>query len=148
MREALTIIAAALCGLVFGLGLVLSHMVDPAVVASFLDIAGNWNPTLAFVMAGGIAVAAPAFWLARRSKRTLLGETIDLPDRMTITRALIIGAAAFGLGWGLAGICPGPGLTLLGTLDPGALIFVPAVIAGMLLARWRPLQMAVAKPAA
>lgn len=142
MREALTIIAAGLCGLVFGLGLVLSHMVDPAVVISFLDVAGDWNPALAFVMAGGIVVAAPAFFIARRSKHALLGEEFRLPDRLTVTRELMLGSAVFGIGWGLAGICPGPGITLLGALDIGAMYFVPAVIAGMFLARWKPIQMA------
>ena len=143
MREALTIVAAGACGLMFGLGLVLSHMVDPAVIVGFLDIAGDWNPALAFVMAGGIVVAAPAFWIARRRKQSLLGEEIHLPDRLHITRELVVGAAIFGIGWGLAGICPGPGLVLLGALDTGAFYFVPALIAGMFLARLKPARMAI-----
>ncbi len=142
MREILTIVAAGLCGLVFGLGLVLSHMVDPAVIVAFLDVTGDWNPSLAFVMAGGLVVAAPAFWIARHGKRALFGEEFRLPDRLNITRELVLGSAVFGVGWGLGGICPGPGLVLLGTLDTGALYFVPAVIAGMFLSRWRPIQMA------
>ena len=143
MREILSIVVAGLCGLVFGLGLVLSHMVDPVVIVSFLDVAGDWNPSLAFVMAGAIVVAAPAFWIARRRKRALLGEEFHLPDRLNITRELVLGSAIFGVGWGLAGICPGPGVVLLGTLDTGALYFAPAVIVGMLLARVRPARMAM-----
>jgi hypothetical protein len=127
-------LTAGLFGIVFGLGLLLSHMVDPARVTAFLDIAGAWNPALAFVMGGAIIVAAPAFAYARHHKRTLIGAPFELPDRFHITRNLIIGAALFGIGWGLSGICPGPGIVLAGTLDVPALVFVAAAISGSLLA--------------
>jgi len=142
MREILTILSAGVFGLLFGLGLITSHMTDPAVVVGFLDVAGDWDPTLAFVMIGGIAVAAPAFFIARRGEQALLGEAFSLPNRLRIDRPLTLGSAIFGLGWGLAGICPGPGITLLGSGDIGAMVFVPATIAGMFLARLRPPQMA------
>ena len=138
MREVLPIFTAGFLGLLFGLGLVTSHMTDPDRIADILDVAGDWDPTLAFVMIGAIAIAAPAFVIARSRERSLLGETITLPDRTRIDRPLMLGAAIFGVGWGLAGICPGPGIALLGTLDKGALVFVPAVIAGMFIARLRP----------
>jgi uncharacterized membrane protein YedE/YeeE len=138
MREVLPIFTAGCLGLLFGLGLVTSHMTDPDRIADFLDVAGDWDPTLAFVMIGAIAIAAPAFVIARSRERSLLGETITLPDHTRIDRPLMLGAAIFGVGWGLAGICPGPGIALLGTLDKGALVFVPAVIAGMFIARMRP----------
>ncbi len=138
MREVLPIFTAGFLGLLFGLGLVTSHMTDPDRIVDFLDVAGDWDPTLAFVMIGAIAIAAPAFVIARSRERSLLGETIALPDRTRIDRPLMLGAAIFGVGWGLAGICPGPGIALLGTLDKGALVFVPAVIVGMFIARLRP----------
>ncbi len=139
MREVFPIFSAGFLGLLFGLGLVTSHMTDPDRIADFLDITGDWDPTLAFVMIGAIAVAAPAFVIARGRERALLGEVIALPERARIDKPLIIGAAIFGVGWGLAGICPGPGIALLATLDIGALVFVPAVIAGMFVARLRPI---------
>jgi len=145
MREMLSIFSAGIFGLLFGLGLVTSHMVDPDRVVGFLDVAGDWDPTLAFVMIGAIAVGLPAFVVARQQKKALLGDPIVLPDRYRIDRKLTLGAMIFGVGWGLAGICPGPGIVLLGTLDKGALVFVPAVIIGMLGAWYLPSR--VSKPA-
>jgi uncharacterized membrane protein YedE/YeeE len=133
VRSVLLSLAAGFLGIVFGLGLVLSHMADPARVAAFLDVTGDWNPALAFVMGGAIVVAAPAFWYARHHVRSLLGTPFRLPDRFRITWRLVIGAAIFGIGWGLSGICPGPGIVLLGGLDAHALVFVAAVIVGSLL---------------
>jgi uncharacterized membrane protein YedE/YeeE len=133
LRSFLLTLIAGVFGIVFGLGLVLSHMVDPKRVADFLDVTGNWNPALAFVMGGAIIVAAPAFWYARHHKRALLGTAFDLPDRFRITGRLVGGAALFGIGWGLSGICPGPGIVLAGSFEAHALIFVGAVIAGSLL---------------
>lgn len=121
-------------GLLFGLGLLLSGMTDPDRVKAFLDIAGTWNPALALVMGGAIAVALPAFARARRGGRSLLGESINLPTNRRIDARLLGGAAIFGLGWGLAGICPGPGLVLAGHLAPGALVFVAALYLGTRLA--------------
>jgi uncharacterized membrane protein YedE/YeeE len=126
-------LSAGIFGLIFGLGLVLSHMVDPARVVAFLDITGDWNPALAFVMGGAIIVAAPAFAYARRHQHALIGTPFQLPNRFRITGRLVLGAALFGIGWGLSGICPGPGIVLAGSLEAHALVFVGAVIAGSLL---------------
>jgi len=140
MREVLTIVSAGLFGLLFGLGLITARMTDPNVVIGFLDITGAWDPTLLFVMIGAIAVAAPAFVIARKREKALLGEAIVLPRRTGIDRPLLLGAVIFGVGWGIAGICPGPGIALLATFDTGALVFVPAMIVGMVLAGWKPLR--------
>ncbi len=121
-------------GLLFGLGLLLSGMTDPDRVKAFLDVAGAWNPALALVMGGAIAVALPAFALARRTQNSVLGEAITLPANRRIDARLLTGATIFGLGWGLAGICPGPGLVLAGHLAPGALAFVAALYLGTRLA--------------
>ena len=125
-------------GLLFGLGLLLSGMTDPDRVKGFLDVAGAWNPALGLVMGGAIAVALPAFALARRNSRCLFGEAIDLPAKRQIDAPLVIGAAIFGLGWGLAGICPGPALVLAGHAAPRALIFVAALLIGTRLAERLP----------
>ena len=126
-RRALVALAA---GLVFGLGLLVSGMADPVRVLGFLDIAGAWNPALAFVMGGAVVVALPAVALARRRGVTLLGEPVALPDRFGIDRRLAGGAILFGLGWGLTGICPGPAILLLTTLRPEALLFGLGLAAG------------------
>lgn len=129
-----TLSAAALGGL-FGLGLLISGMLDPAKVLGFLDVAGHWNPQLAFVMGGAIAVALPAFVVARRRDRAVLGDPIRLPERLRLDVRLVGGAALFGVGWGLVGICPGPGLVLLGFAGPAAWLFFGAMGAGQLVAR-------------
>jgi uncharacterized membrane protein YedE/YeeE len=128
-------LSAILFGVLFGVGLAISGMLDPAKVLGFLDIAGAWNPQLAFVMAGAIAVAAPIFFLIRRRDRALLGDALDLPDRMRLDGPLVGGAAVFGLGWGLSGVCPGPGVVLLGFAGPQAWIFGGALGAGLVAAR-------------
>lgn len=127
-------ITAGVFGAIFGTGLILSHMVDPARVAGFLDVTGDWNPSLAFVMGGAIVVATPAFWYARRHQQALLGTAFDLPDRFRITWRLVLGAALFGIGWGLSGICPGPGIVLVGSLTAPALVFFATVVIGLRLA--------------
>ncbi len=134
---ALRTVIAGLSGFVFGLGLLLSGMTNPARVLAFLDVAGNWNPSLAFVMGGAILVAAPAFALARRRRTTLLGEPITLPNRFGVDARLTGGAVLFGVGWGLTGICPGPAILLFTTLRPGALLFFVAMLVGMATANWR-----------
>lgn len=126
-------LTSLIAGLLFGAGLLLSGMTNPATVLSFLDIAGGWNPALALTMGGAIAVAAPAYALMRRRGRTLAGEPVDLPDRTRIDAPLLGGSALFGLGWGLVGICPGPGLIQLTGLSLNAAVFVAAMAAGMLL---------------
>jgi uncharacterized membrane protein YedE/YeeE len=101
-------IVAALAGLLFGIGLIVSGMTNPAKVQSFLDLAGRWDPSLALVMGGAIAVGLPAFSLARRRSHSLLGDPMQLPANRRIDRRLLAGSLLFGAGWGLAGYCPGP----------------------------------------
>ena len=125
------ILTAALAGLVFGLGLVVSGMANPAKVLAFLDLAGAWDPSLALVMGGAIGAALPAFALARRRGTTLRGDPLQLPTARTIDRRLIGGSLLFGMGWGIAGFCPGPGLVALGFGELKALVFVAAMLAGM-----------------
>ena len=127
------ILAALLAGLVFGLGLLVSGMADPAKVLGFLDIAGDWDPSLAFVMAGAIAVAMPAFAVARRRERSSLRLPMRLPPERRVDARLLAGGVLFGIGWGIAGFCPGPGLVALGAGRPEALVFVAAMLAGMAL---------------
>lgn len=126
------VIGALVAGLMFGVGLILSGMVDPAKVQNFLDIAGIWDPSLAFVMAGAIGVAAPGFWLVRRRAAPLADPVFRVPSAdAPIDRALVIGSAIFGIGWGLAGFCPGPALVSLPLAAPGAIAFVVAMIAAI-----------------
>lgn len=120
-------------GLLFGLGLMSSGMSNPAKVLAFLDLAGNWDPSLALVMLGAIGVAAPAFWLARRREHSLLGEPLMLPVARQIDRRLLLGSLAFGIGWGVAGFCPGPALASLLAWQPKAWIFVASMLVGMAL---------------
>ena len=128
------ILSALAFGLLFGAGLVLSGMANPDRVKAFLDVSGAWNPSLALVMGGAIAVAAPAFYLAKRRRRAVLGCGVPTPEAGTIDAQLLLGAAIFGLGWGLSGICPGPGVVLLGFGARGAVIFVATMILGARLA--------------
>jgi uncharacterized membrane protein YedE/YeeE len=131
------IFTALLAGLIFGLGLILSGMADPAKVLGFLDLAGAWDPSLMFVMGGAIGVAFVGFAAAARRKVTPTGEPINLPTARQIDRPLVIGALLFGIGWGIAGFCPGPALVGVGMLEPKALLFVLAMFAGMGLFEWR-----------
>lgn len=128
--------SALLAGALFGVGLVVSGMTDPANVIAFLDVTGAWDPRLAFVMAAAVAVAAPAFWWVQRRQRTLAGEPAHLPGTRGIDRRLVLGSLLFGIGWGLAGICPGPGLVASALGSAQALLFVLAMLAGMLAWRW------------
>jgi uncharacterized membrane protein YedE/YeeE len=122
---------ALLAGLVFGIGLILSGMTDPSKVIGFLDLAGDWDPSLGFVMGGAVAVGVIAFRLAGSRQQSLLGEVMHLPTARHIDRRLVLGGLAFGVGWGLAGFCPGPALVSLATGSSQALIFVIAMLAGM-----------------
>jgi uncharacterized membrane protein YedE/YeeE len=119
-------------GLIFGVGLCVSGMTEPAKVLGFLDIAGLWDPSLAFVMGGAVAIGLIAFGFARRRRTAFDGEPIQLPTARVIDPPLVIGGLVFGIGWGLAGICPGPGVVDVGFLNPRALVFVAAMAVGML----------------
>lgn len=123
--------ASLLAGLVFGLGLIASGMANPAKVLGFLDLAGAWDPSLAFVMAGAIAVGTVAFRVARRRTVSLLGAEMRLPAARDIDRRLVAGSLLFGIGWGMGGFCPGPALVALGMGEIKALVFVAAMLAGM-----------------
>ena len=122
---------AFVAGLVFGLGLLLSGMADPAKVLGFLDLAGAWDPSLMFVMGGAVGVGVVAFAAARRRTRSLLGEPMQLPTKTAVDRRIIAGALLFGAGWGLAGFCPGPALVALGLGEAKAVVFVAAMLVGM-----------------
>lgn len=126
----MNLIASLLCGLVFGVGLIVSGMVDPGKVLGFLDLAGAWDPSLALVMAGAIAVGLPAFAWAGTRRTALLGDPMQLPAAGRIDGRLIAGALLFGAGWGIAGFCPGPGIVALGMGASPA--FVAAMLVGML----------------
>jgi hypothetical protein len=123
--------AAFLTGLIFAAGLIVSGMVDPARVLGFLDLSGPWDPTLGFVFAGALAVAAPGMQLVLRRGKPLFGGALGLPDSTAIDRPLVAGAAIFGIGWGLAGFCPGPAVTALGAGKWPVFLFVAAMVAGM-----------------
>jgi uncharacterized membrane protein YedE/YeeE len=122
---------ALLAGAVFGIGLILSGMANPAKVLGFLDLAGPWDPSLAFVMGGAILVGVVAFAFARRRTQSLLGLQMRLPTAGELDRRLVGGSLLFGIGWGIAGFCPGPALVALGMGEHKAVIFVVAMLAGM-----------------
>ncbi len=130
------VIAALVAGLLFGLGLTVSQMVNPAKVLGFLDVAGDWDPSLAFVLAGAAVTALAGFRLAGRRTKPLLDEKFRLPVATRIDGRLLGGAVVFGVGWGLVGLCPGPAVAAL-SLDGWAVImFVTAMLVGMALYRW------------
>jgi len=125
------VIASLLAGLVFGLGLILSGMANPAKVIGFLDIAGAWDPSLALVMAGAIAVGLVAFFVAGNRTVSFLGAEMELPTARHVDHRLVMGSLLFGMGWGIAGFCPGPGLVALGMGEAKAVAFVAAMLLGM-----------------
>jgi uncharacterized protein len=126
------VFSALLSGLVFGLGLIISGMANPAKVLGFLDLAGAWDPSLALVMAGAIGVGFFAFLIAKTRTLSLIGAEMKLPTATRIDKRLLTGGALFGVGWGIAGFCPGPGLVALGMGEPKALVFVVAMLMGMI----------------
>lgn len=128
-------------GVLFGWGLWWAQMVSPAKVLGFLDLLGHWDPSLALVMGGAIAVGVPVYLLARRQQTSWSGESLQLPTQQHIDRRLVLGGLAFGAGWGLAGLCPGPALFGAAAGQQGALLFVAAMLSGFALfeglERWR-----------
>ena len=130
----LIFLTSLVIGVLFGLGLTISEMINPARVIGFLDLAGRWDPTLAFVMAGALAVTLPLFRFILRRPCPLLDRQFHLPTQSQIDRRLIFGATIFGVGWGLAGFCPGPALAGLASGNPGVFLFVAAMVGGQWLA--------------
>lgn len=128
--------AALASGLVFGLGLAISGMMNPAKVIGFFDVAGAWDPTLAFVMGGALLVAVPAYRFIPKRGRPVLEEEFSLPEKKAVDVSLLWGSALFGVGWGLVGFCPGPAIAALGTGLLPVLAFVAAMLAGMALYAW------------
>ena len=124
----------ALAGIVFGIGLIISGMLDPAKVLNFLDVGGAWDPSLAFVMAGAIAVTASGYWLVGKRARPLFDLTFHWPTARDVDARLLIGAALFGVGWGLVGLCPGPAIASLTLASPPTLAFIAALLGGVWLA--------------
>ena len=130
----MTALVALVAGLLFGSGLLLSGMTNPANIIAFLDVGGTWRPALAFTMAGAIAIALPAFALVRARGTSLIGVATSFASRTEIDRPLLLGSAVFGVGWGLSGICPGPGLIVLASGDGRAFAFVGGMVLGMITA--------------
>jgi uncharacterized membrane protein YedE/YeeE len=133
VSAALRILAALAAGLTFGLGLALSGMLDPARVRGFLDVAGAWDPSLVFVLGGAVTVSGLGYLWSRRLSGPVLEARFDLPVRRRIDEPLIVGAALFGIGWGLSGFCPGPAVAALSTRAVPVLVFVAAMLIGMAL---------------
>jgi uncharacterized membrane protein YedE/YeeE len=126
------ILTALMAGLLFGIGLIVSGMANPAKVLAFLDLAGNWDPSLAFVMGGGLLIAALAFPFVMKRPRSVLGDAMHLPTATKIDRRLVLGGMTFGVGWGLAGYCPGPAVVSLAYGGAKPWLFFVAMLAGML----------------
>jgi uncharacterized membrane protein YedE/YeeE len=132
-RPILHSVFALLSGIVFGLGLILAGMSNPRKVLSFLDITGLWDPSLIFVMAGAIGVGIIAFTIAKKRTKAFLGDVMHMPTKQDIDRKVIVGGLVFGIGWGIAGICPGPALVLLGAGSKQGVIFLIAMLIGIVL---------------
>ncbi|MEW5715149.1 DUF6691 family protein [Pseudomonas sp. SB113] len=126
-------LTALMTGLIFGLGLHLSGMTNPAKVLAFLDLAGDWDPSLALVMLGALVVSSVPFYLVRNRQVSLLGAPIQMPTQRTIDRRLVLGSLVFGMGWAIAGLCPGPAVALLLTGQWQVVVFTLAMVAGMLI---------------
>jgi len=120
-------------GLLFGLGLIISGMTDPSKVIGFLDLAGAWDPSLAFVMGGAVLIGAVAFTIAKKRQRSLLGAPMQLSSATKLDSHLLLGSLVFGIGWGISGFCPGPAVVSAAAGQPKALIFVASMLAGMAL---------------
>lgn len=130
------ILSALVIGLIFGLGIALSGMINPAKVLNFFDLAGTWDPSLAFVMGGALAVAIPGYWVVLRRPAPVMDLRFQLPDTRKIDRRLVLGSATFGVGWGIAGFCPGGALPALGTGRLDVVVFIASLILGLLIARF------------
>ena len=125
-------IISLVSGIIFGIGLVISGMINPEKVIGFLSITHNWDASLIFVMGGGIITAGPFFYLMRNRQTSSLGNQIDLPKKQKLDKKIIIGASLFGVGWGLVGLCPGPAIAAIATFDPIIIVFLLSMAAGVL----------------
>ena len=125
-----------LSGLIFGIGLIISGMTNPAKVIGFLDVTGNWDPSLIFVMGGAIIFFAPSFYLLRGKNKPFFGSSFQIPTIRKIDRKLILGSSLFGVGWGMVGLCPGPAISSLGLLQPLSILFVLSMISGFYLSKF------------
>ena len=128
-------ILALFSGTIFGLGLTLSSMTNPAKVIGFLDILGTWDPSLGFVMGGAILIASPLLYFFENKNHLILVSQIELPNKSDIKSPLVVGALLFGIGWGMVGFCPGPAISSIALLNPLALLFVGSMIAGFYLSQ-------------
>jgi uncharacterized membrane protein YedE/YeeE len=129
-------IFSLLSGIIFGLGLTVSSMTNPAKVIGFLDITGNWDPSLMFVMLGAIAISAPFFYLLRNKNKPLFDSNFEIPTIKNLDKKLVLGASIFGIGWGMVGFCPGPAIASLAFLNPFSIIFVIAMVGGFYMSRF------------
>ena len=127
--------ASLLSGIIFGIGLVISEMVNPAKVLGFLDLFGNWDPSLAFVMMGALVVASPLFHIIKKKEKPLLAEEFNYSNNKTINNQLILGSTLFGAGWGLGGLCPGPAITSVALLNIYSITFVVSMFIGFYLVK-------------
>ena len=123
-------LASLISGIIFGIGLVISEMVNPAKVLGFLDLFGNWDPSLAFVMIGALVVSSPLFHIIKKKEKPLLAEKFNYSNNKTINNQLILGSALFGAGWGLGGLCPGPAITSVALLNIYSITFVVSMLVG------------------
>ena len=128
-------ISSLVCGIIFGLGLAVSGMINPAKVLAFLDLFGDWDPSLLLVMGGALAVTALSYRFILRRPSPLLGGAFHIPEKIGIDRRLVIGAVLFGLGWGLVGLCPGPAVASLAYGETGSVVFLIALLAGLAVGR-------------
>ena len=131
MRKHFSLISQYLIGVMFGFGLIISGMTNPQKILNFLDITGSWDPSLIFVMGGAVLVGLGGFYLVTKRSEAFFGGALHIPKRRDITMPLIIGSVMFGVGWGIAGLCPGPAIVSLGSGQIKALVFVLAMLAGM-----------------
>lgn len=141
------LLSALLIGLIFGLGISVSGMINPAKVLNFFDLAGTWDPSLAFVMAGALGVTIPGYRLVLKRRAWATEQRFQLPDTRVVDRRLVLGSATFGIGWGIAGFCPGGAIPALGTGRAEVFLFIAALIGGLLLARLLQGRFLARKPA-
>ena len=141
------LLSAFCIGLIFGLGIAVSGMINPAKVLNFFDLAGTWDPSLAFVMVGALGVTFPGYRLVFKRPAPVMEQGFQLPDTRVIDRRLVLGSATFGIGWGIAGFCPGGALPALGTGRADVFLFIAALIGGLLLARLLQAGLRARKPA-